>query len=181
MARRRKRKLSTSQQIVGMVTSALPLPEPVRAILRTRFVSSLVLIATPVLLITGILQIQWQDGRPRLSLDRQRAAEVRDDAIGEAKQWSGNLGTKIPWRQATPSDLATSDAAPTAASPDPQPLTFNPGSPDGTNNAFPFDVTNSRSEPDAARDSNPPTIRGSESSDEHEAMARVRDLLRQLR
>jgi hypothetical protein len=192
MARKRRRKTSTSQQIVGMVTSALPLPEPAKAVLRTRLVSSLLLIATPILLITGILQIQWQDGRPRLSLDRQKAAEIRDDAIGEAKQLGEHaLGEakqlrdrwepSLPWRQQTQSDLATSDAPAEASTLDPQTSTLNPPSPDSTGAAIPFDVTSSRSGSDAATDSPPPVVTGSESADEHEAMARVRDLLRQLR
>lgn len=69
----RKRKTKT-QKIVG--AAAAGLPQPAQALLGSRLGSTLVMILVPALIATGILQISWQDGKPKVSVDKERAREV---------------------------------------------------------------------------------------------------------
>ena len=71
----RSRRKSLSQRVVGVATSGMP--RPVRRLLGTRIVALLIILSIPVLLATGIVTVQWKEGRPKLSMDRQRAAEVK--------------------------------------------------------------------------------------------------------
>ncbi len=76
MARSRKKTLS--QKIVTTATTGMP--SPIRKSLGNRFVSFLIVAAVPVLLVTGVLSVDWQTGRPRLSINRERAVEVEHEA-----------------------------------------------------------------------------------------------------
>ncbi len=79
MARyRRRNQRSTSQRIAGLV--ALGLPAPVQRVADTRLGPFLMLLGIPVLIITGILNIQWENGAPHLAVNGQRATEVSTNA-----------------------------------------------------------------------------------------------------
>jgi hypothetical protein len=74
----RKRKKSLSQQVVGV--AAVGMPAPVKKIMTSRIGALLLVLAIPVLLASGIVTVQWQNGRPKLSVNQERAAEVKEDA-----------------------------------------------------------------------------------------------------
>jgi|GEM_PF-1461760 len=79
MARRKKRKPTLSQCLVGVATTGMP--APLRSVLGSRLGSTLVLIALPILLITGVVSVQWNSGVPQVSIDRQRAKELEARAV----------------------------------------------------------------------------------------------------
>ncbi|MCU0870883.1 MAG: hypothetical protein MUE50_00920 [Pirellulaceae bacterium] len=79
MARRRKRKPTLAQCLVGVATAGMP--PPVRSVLGTRLGSLLMMIALPILVITGVVSIQWNSGLPQVSIDRQRAKEFEAKAV----------------------------------------------------------------------------------------------------
>lgn len=79
MARRRKRKPTLSQCLVGIATAGMP--PPVRSVVGSRWGARAVLLALPVLLITGVISIQWNSGVPKVSIDRQRAKELEAKAV----------------------------------------------------------------------------------------------------
>lgn len=79
MARKSKRKPTLSQCLVGVATAGMP--PPVRSILGSRLGSRLMMIALPILVITGVVSIQWNSGVPQVSIDRQRAKEIEAQAV----------------------------------------------------------------------------------------------------
>jgi hypothetical protein len=54
------------------------MPRPVRNVAGSRFGSFLIAVGLPVLVATGIVKISWNGALPSLSLDQQRAGEVRE-------------------------------------------------------------------------------------------------------
>lgn len=78
MAKKGKRKPSLSQNLVGVATVGMP--PPVRSVLGSRLGALLLMILLPILVITGVVSIQWSNGRPKVSIDRERAKEVRTQA-----------------------------------------------------------------------------------------------------
>ena len=88
MAKRAKR-TSKSQQITNLAT--LGLPAPARAVFGTRLGSFLFILLIPALVVSGILTVEWKDGRPRFKFDRERAREVREEIpqkIGDGSKLS---------------------------------------------------------------------------------------------
>lgn len=71
----RSKKQAISQKVVNVAT--IGMPTPVRKFLGNRLIALLIVLLLPVLYATGVVSIEWRDGRPRLSFDRQRAAEVK--------------------------------------------------------------------------------------------------------
>jgi hypothetical protein len=76
MARPKKKTLS--QNVVSVATSGMP--SPVRSVLGHRIVALLVVLALPILYMLGVVSIDWQNGRPHVSVDREKAAEVKEKA-----------------------------------------------------------------------------------------------------
>jgi hypothetical protein len=74
----RSRKKSLSQQVVGVATVGMP--SPAKKVLTSRIGALLIVLAVPILLATGIVTVQWENGRPKVSVNRERAAEVRQEA-----------------------------------------------------------------------------------------------------
>jgi hypothetical protein len=82
MARsRRSKNRSTSQRAVSLLAAGLP--APVQRIAESSIGSKLLLWGIPALLVAGVLHLEWEGGLPHLSLDRQRAAEIRQAAREE--------------------------------------------------------------------------------------------------
>jgi len=75
----RSRKKSISQNLVGAATSGMP--QPARKFLGNRLVAKLIIVAVPVLFATGILSLQWVNGRPSVQFDRDRAKQVEKRAV----------------------------------------------------------------------------------------------------
>lgn len=74
----RSKKKSVSQKIVGVATTGMP--SPVRKLLGFKIVAGLIVLAVPVLFATGMLKVEWQNGRPKLSFNKERTAEIRENA-----------------------------------------------------------------------------------------------------
>jgi hypothetical protein len=81
----RSSRKSLSQKVVGVATTGMP--SPVRKVLGTRIVALLIILSIPLLIATGILTVQWKDGRPKVSLDRERAAEVRQEVTKKVEAY----------------------------------------------------------------------------------------------
>lgn len=98
MARKRKRKPTFAQCLVGVATTGMP--QPVRTVLGSRLGSLIMMIATPILVITGVVSVQWHNGLPRLSIDSQRAKELEARAVDSLQrlreQETGFLSLRPP-------------------------------------------------------------------------------------
>jgi len=62
MARKRKPKPTISQALIGVATTGMP--QPVRSILRNRSVSTLIIIAAPILLVLGENRLRRDTSAP---------------------------------------------------------------------------------------------------------------------
>ena len=71
----RSRKKTISQKIVGTATTGMP--TPIKKLVGGRVVAFLIVASMALLLITGVVKIHWENGRPRFSINEQRAAEVK--------------------------------------------------------------------------------------------------------
>jgi hypothetical protein len=83
---KRSRKSSLAQKVVSV--AAVGTPEPVRRAMSTRWGSRLTLLAAVVLFATGVVTVQWSNYVPHLSVNRQRAEEVKEavvERIGNVK------------------------------------------------------------------------------------------------
>lgn len=62
----------------------VPLPEPVKHAVTTRWGSRLALLAAGVLFVSGVVTVQWTDSRPHLKVNRERAEAVKEAIVEEA-------------------------------------------------------------------------------------------------
>jgi hypothetical protein len=76
MARAKKKTLS--QNVVNAATTGMP--SPVRNVLGNRIVALLVVVTLPILYMSGVISFDWQNGRPHLTVDREKAELVREEA-----------------------------------------------------------------------------------------------------
>ena len=99
----RKRKVSSTQRIAGLVT--LVAPAPVRRIATSRMGSLAIVFGLPLLLLTGIMSVRWENGQPRFSFNRQRAEEVGRSAVdkveGLRETWDNDPGAPNGSRPST--------------------------------------------------------------------------------
>jgi len=79
----RKSKKLVSQQVVE--TAAVGLPQPIRAVVSSRWGARLAILAALAAFATGIATLDWSNGWPKLKIDRQRAQEVRKEVRHEAE------------------------------------------------------------------------------------------------
>ncbi len=77
----RAKKKSLSQKVVGLSTSGMP--APVQRFLSNRLISGLVLLLAPILLGFGIVSMDWENGFPRFSINREKAKEVTEKAAAK--------------------------------------------------------------------------------------------------
>jgi hypothetical protein len=73
----RSKKESLAQHVVG--SAAVGLPEPAKRMVASRFGAPIALLLAVVLFGSGVVSLQWTNGRPDLEVDRERAREVRKD------------------------------------------------------------------------------------------------------
>lgn len=86
----RKQASSTAlQQIVD--TGLLFAPPPVRRIASTSLGSKLILVAILVLLAKGVLSIGWDNGVPKLNVDREKAEELKQKIAADLQERRGKL------------------------------------------------------------------------------------------
>ena len=69
------------------------MPQPVKKLLGGRHVALLIVVCVPILFATGILSIRWENGRPQISINRQKAAEVKQEAAERIQDATGRAPT----------------------------------------------------------------------------------------
>lgn len=89
-SRRQSYRRSTSQAAAGLLSLALP--APVRGVASTRLGSKLMLVGLPALVGAGLIHINLENGAPRISIDHNKATELRSqvnrfDTQGHLQQW----------------------------------------------------------------------------------------------
>lgn len=81
MARSKKKTLS--QNVVDAATTGMP--QPVKKLLGKRHVALLIVLCVPVLLATGLVSVRWENGRPRIEINPQRAAQVKQETVEQVQ------------------------------------------------------------------------------------------------
>ncbi len=82
-------KQTFAQQFLGIVTYGMP--APVRQIVTSRWVSTLIIIVVPALVLTGIVTISWTGGRPSFTVNKQRAEQVEREVEQQATRAAQEL------------------------------------------------------------------------------------------
>ena len=85
---RRTKSRSSSQRAISLLASTLP--GPVQRIAETTIGSTLLIFGIPILIVAGVLQLDWTGGIPHLSVDRDRAAQLKNAARGELQRIAPN-------------------------------------------------------------------------------------------
>ncbi len=78
---KRSKKSSLAQKVVSVGMVATVLPEPVRRAMSTRWGSRLTLLAAVALFATGVVTVQWSNNMPHLSVNRERAKEMKEAVV----------------------------------------------------------------------------------------------------
>ncbi len=84
MARKSKKKPTLRATGGGRGGHGCGCPAPVKRALTTRWGARLAFVAAVVLFVSGVVTVQWTDSRPHLSLNRQRAKQVKQAIVEEA-------------------------------------------------------------------------------------------------
>ena len=95
MGRYRRKRKSSTQRIASLV--ALGLPAPVQRVADTKLGSLLMLIFIPAMIISGVLTVDWENGHPKINIDRIKAKALKDKATTEFNQLSKD-GTLQQWQ-----------------------------------------------------------------------------------
>ena len=82
-------KQTFAQQLLGIVTYGMP--APVRQVVTSRWVSTLIIIVVPALVLTGIVTISWTGGRPSFTVNKQRAEQVEREVEQQATRAAQEL------------------------------------------------------------------------------------------
>jgi hypothetical protein len=81
MARSRK---NLSQQVVGAASYALP--GPLRSVAQSYWGSRVVVFGVCAAMASGVLHVTWNGGVPKLTVDQQRAAELKQEIARQGEQ-----------------------------------------------------------------------------------------------
>ena len=84
-----RNKQTFAQQFLGIVTYGMP--APVRQVVTSRWVSMLIIIVVPALVLTGIVTISWTGGRPSFTVNKQRAEQVEREVEQQATRAAQEL------------------------------------------------------------------------------------------
>ncbi len=84
-----RNKQTFAQQFLGIVTYGMP--APVRQVVTSRWVSTLIIIVVPALVLTGIVTISWTGGRPSFTVNKQRAEQVEREVEQQATRAAQEL------------------------------------------------------------------------------------------
>lgn len=88
----RSRKKSVSQNLVNVATTGMP--QPARKLLGNRWIAKLIIFAVPVLFATGILSLQWVNGRPSVQFNREKAKQVEQKAVQRIDALRGEIAKR---------------------------------------------------------------------------------------
>jgi hypothetical protein len=75
---KRSRKSTLAQQVVDVAATGVGAPKPVKRWLTTRWGARLAFVGAVALFVSGVVTVQWSGYSPHLSVNRQRAKEVKD-------------------------------------------------------------------------------------------------------
>ena len=82
-------KQNSAQKILGLVTYGMP--APVRQVVMSRWIATLIVIAVPILVVSGILSISWNGYQPSFNIDQKRAVQVERDVEQQASRAAQEL------------------------------------------------------------------------------------------
>ena len=82
-------KQNSAQKILGLVTYGMP--APVRQVVTSRWIATLIVIAVPILVVSGILSISWNGYQPSFNIDQKRAVQVERDVEQQATRAAQEL------------------------------------------------------------------------------------------
>ncbi len=82
-------KQNSAQKILGLVTYGMP--APVRQVVMSRWIATLIVIAVPILVVSGILSISWNGYQPSFNIDQKRAVQVERDVEQQATRAAQEL------------------------------------------------------------------------------------------
>ncbi len=102
MARSRSRRTqqkSASQTAASLL--ALALPAPVQRIADTQLGSLFLLVVIPAAIVLGLINIDWNGGKPSVSIDQQRAAEIGNVARDKYNNFESQGGLQNLGQSAT--------------------------------------------------------------------------------
>jgi hypothetical protein len=87
-------KKTLSQKVVN--TATIGMPKPAKKFLGSRIVALLIVVSTPVLIGTGMITVKWENGRPRISINRERTTEIREEAKEQIEEYRESHGDGQP-------------------------------------------------------------------------------------
>lgn len=94
-----RRKKSYTQRAVGLATSWMP--KPLADFFATPLGTTLFLLGAPFLLATGVISIQWSNGLPSVTFNRQQAVvvgqRVEQQVELEARRAAANYRGQQGW------------------------------------------------------------------------------------
>ena len=73
----RSRKKTAAQHVMGVASMAMP--APLRDIVTTRWGARLSLVAVAAMVSSGVLSVDWTDGKPHVQVNKERAREVENN------------------------------------------------------------------------------------------------------
>lgn len=73
----RSRKKTAAQHVMGVASMAMP--APLRDIVTTRWGARLSLVVVAGLVSSGVLSVDWTDGKPHVQVNKERAREVENN------------------------------------------------------------------------------------------------------
>ena len=82
-------KQNSAQKILGLITYGMP--APVRQIVTSRWIATLIVIVVPILVVSGILSISWNGYQPSFNIDQKRAVQVERDVEQQATRAAQEL------------------------------------------------------------------------------------------
>lgn len=92
MAKSKKKSKTAAQQVMGVASTTMP--SPVRGIVTSRWGAPVFLVVAAALIASGIVTLQWSNGRPHVKVDRERATEVEHKLEERVEQFEGNHADK---------------------------------------------------------------------------------------
>ena len=82
-------KQNSAQKMIGRVTYGMP--TPVRQVVTSRWIATLIVIVVPILVVSGILSISWNGYQPSFNIDQKRAVQVERDVEQQATRAAQEL------------------------------------------------------------------------------------------
>jgi ABC-type Na+ efflux pump permease subunit len=67
------------------------MPAPVRQVVTSRWIATLIVIVVPILVVSGILSISWNGYQPSFNIDQKRAVQVERDVEQQATRAAQEL------------------------------------------------------------------------------------------